>query len=860
MINSPPKWADKFLKWYCNPDLLDEIQGDSYELYERRIKDLGKKKADRKYFWDVILFLRWSNIKKTKDKELNSNNLPMFKNYIKVAFRNLSKNLVTSCINIFGLAIGIGCAITTFIFVDSQTHMDSFHTNAPNIYQVVNHVYNEDAVEMWGRTPLLLGPALKEKFASIDKVSRVDYERVSMRYEKNTFSELITFVDPDFLKMFDFPIKYGNKSALDQKENIVINEKLALKYFGNEDPMGKSISIKYANGTIQTFFVKGVMSKIPFNASFRPKVLIPIANMYDNKKGEKYNWKSLTNAVFISTKPGYNPNNLEMGEFRTIQNEANSKREIEGYEFISLTDLYVRASEMRGSVAMSGAPEARIVLGIIASLLLLLACFNYMNISVASATKRIKEIAMRKVMGSARRNIISQFLLENLVLCGFALVLGIALSYFVFLPGSKIVNPEMEIPFEFSSFYLMIGFLTGLLIIVGLASGAYPALYISKFEPVHIFNGSQKFGSKGLFSKILLTFQLIFAITTVVACFVYADNTLALNDKDWGYSPKGIISIPVNNSSQYQQLKSAALKNSNIKSVAGSYGHIGVFDPSTKLNNTIQAFRMVRYKVGKDYLETSNVRLKAGRFFNQENEKSSIVINEKFAKKMGWDEPLDESVVFDSLRRNVIGVVEDFHYDFFHSELNPVMFVLGSEEDFGYLVMKTDPKNEIQVDQEMRASWQNIAPNDPYRRTFQTDVFDTQLLNNKATTTIFLFIAVIALLLACLGLFGLLSFNLQKRMKEFGVRKVLGANALNIAKLANKEYVWTLLTSFAFGAPAGFMLMNQIVVGMYSDPQPMTWLPIIASIIIILITFAITVSAQIWKATKVNPAEILRSE
>lgn len=860
MNYSPPKWADRFLQWYCNPDLLEEIQGDAYELYIRRVKDYGKKKADRQYAWDIIRFFRWSNIKKDQKKYYHSNNTSMFKNYIKVGFRNLTKHWVTSSINIFGLAIGIGCAITTFIFVDSQTHMDSFHENRNNIYQVINMVNDENKLEMWGDAPLLLGPALKDKYPSIERMARVEYRSGNVRQGKNVFSESIMFVDPDFLQMFDFPIRFGNKSVLNQKESIVINDKIATKYFGDEDPMGKTISIKHSNGQVKSYFVGAVLGHVPFDASFRPQILIPISNFFDFKLQENYSWKYLTDAVFIQTKLGSSPLDYDMEEFKTLQNATDSKWPIEQFEFIALKDLYLRAYEIKGSIAMSGDPSGRLVLGIIAVLLLILACFNYMNISVASATKRIKEIAMRKVMGSARRNIINQFLLENLVLCGFALILGIALSYYVFLPGSKIVNPEMEIPFRFSSLPTMIGFLTALLVVVGLASGAYPALYISKFEPVNIFSGSQKFGNKSLFSKVLLTFQLFFAITTVVACFVYADHAFNVSKTDWGYNPEGVISVRVSDKSEFQKLKSIALKNPSVKSVAGSYGHVGVFDPMTKLDYLNNQFRIVRYKVDAEYFDTNNLRLKEGRFFDQESERNSIVINEKFAKKMGWDNPLNESIVYDSIRRNVVGVVKDFHYDFFYSEIYPVIFLSGKEGNFRYVSIKTDSKNELEVDDYLANAWQNISPNDPYKRKFQTDVFDTSFKNTEATTTIFLFISVVALLLASLGLFGLLSFNLQKRMKEYGVRKVLGANAINIAKLANKEYFWSLFTSFLIGAPLGYGLMNQLITSFSLDSASVSITPIVAAIIIILVTFAITVSSQIWKATRVNPAEILRSE
>jgi len=860
MNTSPPKWADKFLQWYCNPNLLEEIQGDAYELYERRMKEEGKKIADRKYKWDVFRFFRWSNIIRTQNKYQHSNNLPMLKNYIKVGFRNLSKHWVTSGINILGLAIAIGCAITTFIFIDNQLNMDSFHKNKDNIYQVINHVQNGENTEPWGDSPIKLGPVLKEKYPTIDKIARVEYQRASMRYQDNVFNELIMFVDPSYIQMFDFPMRYGDESSLNNKENIVIGNHIADKYFGEENPIGKRISVKYASGKTQSYFIGGVIEKLPHNSSLRPSILIPMTNFFDLKLKDNYGWDYLTDATFISIKSGSSIEDFDMTEFQNLHNEANAKWTIKRFEFISLNELSQRGYEIIGSMTLGGHPAGRLALGVIALFLLLLACFNYMNIAVASATKRLKEIAMRKVMGSTRRNIINQFLMENIILCAFALLIGALLSFFFFLPGFDMMIPVMEFPFEFSSLCTMIGLFAGLLLLIGLASGAYPALYISKFEPVHIFKGNQKFGNKSFFSRTLLVFQLFFAISTVVACFVFTDNAMYMSSRGWGYNPEGIISIPVNNQSEFETLKTEALKNPSIKIAAGSYGHVAVYDPMTTLDYLGKQFTIIRYKTSKNYLNTTGLRLKEGRFFEQENEINSMVVNEKFVQEMGWENPLNETIKYDSIRRNIIGVVEDFHYEFFYTDIHPVIFIAGESKEFNYLTIKTNPADELEVDKYLSTAWSTIAPNDPYNRNFQSDVFDEAYRENRANIYLILTISGIAILLACLGLFGLLSFNLQKRMKEYGVRKVLGASAMHIVKLANKEYSWILIISFVLGAPIGYFFINSLMSQIYADPKPANALPFIIAMIIITLTFAITISTQIWKATKVNPTEILRSE
>lgn len=856
----PPKWADRFLEWYCDPDLLEEIQGDSQELFYRRVDEEGLKTANRKYAWDVIRFFRLSNL---RSKKLKINSLIMFNSYLKIGFRNLTKNWGISFINIFGLALAIGCAITTFIFIDLMLHMDQFHTKKDRIYHLINHVKHESGTELWGANPILIAEELRNNSSAVSSTMRMEYVSANVRHGDKVFAERISYTDPSYLKMFDFKLIQGHRDALSSKQSILISENYAIKYFGDEDPMGKTLSVKLPGDQIQSYVVGGVLEKYPSNASFGFNLVVPISNLFDIKGNENPDWNFLTNAIFIELASDHHPSELDdlLTSYVERHNATSSDWTIAKFEMVPLDEISLRDFEIKSSVSSGGHPAGRMALSVIAGMLLVLACFNYMNIAVASAAKRLKEIAMRKVMGSNRTNIIYQFLTENFILCLMALLLGVALSYFFFLPGFNSLFP-VSIPFSFSSFQSAVTFFGGLLFLIGFASGSYPAFFISKFQPVAILKGNQKLGGKNWFSKILLTLQLILAFMMVVGCFVFTDNAMYMNEKDWGYKANGVFSILVNDNKHLNSLRQAAEANPNIEVYAEAKGHLGRTDWLTHVNVIETKLKTLHYEVTPNYLNTMNLRLVEGKLFDDDATYPSnfAVINQKFAGNLGWDEPLDKKFTHDSTDYFVIGVVENFYTDNFHDEVSPAFFNIGKEEEFKYFVIKTSEDNLFDVDDQMHASWFEFAPNDPYNREFQRFTFDDFYRENKGNVTLIGTISAFAMILACLGLFGLLSFNLQRRMKEFGVRKVLGASRISIIQQANREYMWIMLVAFVIGAPLGTVLINQLLVVIYPDSNVFTALPIILSVLIILVTVATTITGQILHATKVNPTEVLRSE
>jgi len=499
---------------------------------------------------------------------------------------------------------------------------------------------------------------------------------------------------------------------------------------------------------------------------------------------------------------------------------------------------------------------------VIATFLILLACFNYMNVAVASVSTRLKEIGIRKVIGGGKREIIHQFLVENLLLCALSLAAGTALAYFFLVPGFDALYP-VKIAFEFSSMATIVIFFGGLLLLVAMISGSYPAFYVASFNPVLILKGKEKFGSKSLLSKILLGAQFTLSFTTMICCLVMIWSGYYFETIDWGYDHAQNITVPVLTADQYRSLRDKASQNRDILSLAGTQTQIGFSTNNATVREGTTSHNVQHFPIGFDYMETSNLRLKSGRFFDESvasDSIESVVVNESFVKLMGWSDPIGQSFEKDSTKRYVIGVVRNFHYDDFFTEVDPVMFTVVGESHFNYLVVKAEAGSVGAVYDFLQQSWKEAAPDDPWRGFLQDDVFKNFFDSNRANNTVGYFISGVAMLLSCMGLYGLVAYSLTRRLKEFSVRKVYGASLLQIFGLMNRDYLWIVIISFVIGAPLGSYLINLLITQVFPDPIPANSWPYVITGSMMVLTVLLTMSTQISRITSESPSVTLRME
>ncbi|HPW62152.1 MAG TPA: ABC transporter permease, partial [Cyclobacteriaceae bacterium] len=762
--NRPPKWADRFLQWYCRPDLLEEIQGDAYELFYRTAST-NQTKARLQFSWNVIRFFKWSNIKQTKNN-YSSTNGAMFKSYLIAGFRNAIRHRLNSSINILGLSLALGIAITSFIIIDNQFHADFFHENMNRIYQVTSIIEVDKRTEEWSDSPIMLGPSTFQNQDAIETFTRIEFGYANIRHRDDVFNEQLWFVDPAFFDMFSFPITTGNGLVLSQKNQLVLEKEIAKKYFGETDPIGQSLSLKFREHDKQEFFVSAVFER-PTGSTLYPTIILPIANFQDLEPEKADDWAYLVDGTFIMLRSGHSVNELtaQMKMHVATQNTASPQWLINEFRFRPLKGLGLVSNEIVSSVSEGSQREGLISLGVIATFLLILASLNYMNVSIATVATRLKEIGIRKVIGGQKREIIHQFLTENFLMCALAMLVGCLLAYLFFLPGFNSLFPS-NVLFGFSSGNIMFLFFAGLLLFIGLLSGAYPAFYIASFQPIQILQGREKFGQRNLFSRVLLTLQFIFAFMTIVGSFVFIDNSIYLKNKDWGYKHDNLIAVRVEEKSKFLALRDRLTTNQSIIKMAGTDGHIGKSNSRITFLYNEQRIETVDFQVGYNYLETMNLRLKEGRSFDQtiqSDEVESVIINETFAKTLGWSNPIGQAFELDSVKRYVIGVVEDFHYEGFYHVLGPVLFRIANEDDYNFLAIQVRAGHVYETQELVKSTWASIAPDDTYEGFVQDEVFADFNRNTDANVQLLIFISTITVLLASLGLFGLVSFNTTRR-------------------------------------------------------------------------------------------------
>lgn len=791
----------------------------------------------------------------------------MFKNYVTLAYRNLLKNKLASSINIIGLSVAIGCSMVVFTIVENQMVKERFHENAESIYLVGHTIDGNRGPELWGSSPRALGTVMEADFPAIERVVRVIDVGGNLRYEDKVFSETIRFVDPAFLDMFTFALDAGSKATLADRTSIVLSNRLAEKYFGTADPIGQEVVITFNDNAPEVFTVGAVAADFPNNSSFGFSALINLDKLRDLNYTFEDNWSGMARATFIQVNAPDAVAAMEsqMAGYLERQQAARPDRPMTGFFFEPLLTLSDKSQMLRGSIAGGENPAAMIMLGAIGAFLLLLACLNYTNVAVASATRRVKEIGVRKVMGGQRRQLIAQFLSENIALCLLALGLGVVLGVTVFIPGVlNLTGNFVEITFGtlLSKTNLWI-FLVLLLTLTGIGAGLYPAFYISSFAPVSILRGRLKVKGKERFTKVLLTAQFMISFLAIALGVVIWQNDQYQQNRDWGYAYEHVLSVPLDVADQYQPLADRVAQNPNVLQVAGTTHHIGEWASSSIVTLLDDPVRVLRFDLGPDYLETMNIRLKEGRFFDRNlatDQEDALLINETLAQELRWDEPIGKTLDYDNQTYTVVGVLEDFHHSSFFSRIQPSIFRLTDQDAFNYLVVRTRAGSGVQTADAVEAAWRNLYPNSPYNGFFQDSVFDRAFKDNRTVMSLTGSTALIALVLSCMGLFGLVVLMITKKMRDLSIHKVLGASMWQVAQLINKPFVLLLLIAGVLATPISFYLLEMVLDSVYEYRVDVGPIPFIIGLLVIVLTAFITIASQVYKAARANPIDALRTE
>lgn len=860
----PPRWPDRFLEFYCNPDRLEQIQGDAYELFYLNLAERGLGYARFRFFIHVLSFFRWGNIRRTKPSYQTFTQGAMLKNYFKIGWRNLVKQKGTTFISMFGLACAVGCCMVAYLFIAQIWFKGMLQPNKDEIYQLTYTAEGENGLVTYGAVAEPISELIPEELSQVKKHTRVSREFPILIQNNESYRQRSIYVDPAFMDMFFYRMNYGYPGALREPDQVILTKELSEKLFGDMHPIGLELSL-VVNGQEKLYKVGGVLADLKDMDMFNFDLLVNIETHPSSNADLpiKDAWNSEV-WTFVQLEKGTNPSVLNAGlaALKNQQNRINPEMPYQNLEVVAYTDLVYKIGEIENGVRDFLGLEPQILLGAIGLFILILAIFNYINISVLMASRRLKEIGVRKVIGSKRSQLVFQFLSENLMVCFFAILLGCLFAGFIFLPGfNDIASKNLKIDLLNDKYVWM--FLGSMLVFVTFVSGLYPAIYVSSFRPINILKGNQKIGSKSVFTSVLLTFQFILAIISIVAGVAFVQTNYINANRDWGYDSGDKIIVNVPSAEDYLPLKNKLSALASVNEISGSQDYIGSWVQEEELVIDEEKHEIMLLNAEATYPEVMGLQLKEGRMFNPaliSDTQESVIVNQTFLDQLGWEFPVQKKIELDSSSYTVVGVVEDFHTVFFQSEIKPMVIRASQDTTFNYLTLKMSAGTASSSLEAVKKIWHETVPRGLFTGGLQTEVFNQETKDVHGVSTILLFAAILAVVLAALGLFGLVSLNMSSRLKDFCVRKVFGAAMNDLSMKVAKRYLIIWGIASVLGAGLSIVLISTFLNSFFAFHSGVGIVPISLGLLILLLVIAATVSSQIWKIQKANPAAILKSE
>jgi putative ABC transport system permease protein len=789
----------------------------------------------------------------------------MLRNYFILASRNLVANKVASFINIVGLSIAVASAIAVFLILRNFWTLDDFHAKGDRIFMVEYTTETDHETATFGDAPAPIAAALTADFPQVKQAVRIQREGVLTYSKESVIEEMITYADTNFFELFTFPLKYGSTAVLRDPTALVLSSEMAEKYFPNQNPIGQPFTLINGNKETRQFTVQGVAEEFPTNVGFTFDFLTGYHAVHTALKNQ--DWTTHVRGVFIELGHKNDANRLagQMQRYVDRYNASNREHPITSFVFDNLRDPASDAHKVYRRPAEANDPLATLVFSAMALLMMGLSCFNYVNISLGAVTRRLKEIGVRKVLGSTRRQIIAQFMTENLLLCLIALLLGLLITAVFLVPLFNDVM-VMTISLSFAKNGSLWVFLAGILIFTAVASGAYPALYISAFRPIAIFAGKLKFGRKNLLSRGLLVGQFVLAFLAVILGVVITSAGMQWKQLDWGYDPGQTLVLRLTDSTQYTVIKDQLAANPSVLAITGTVDHVGESQAREEIYVGEQKQSIARYNVGADYPQTLGLELAAGKFLAAERTAENaqlVLVNETFVQQQSWEgDAVGQTIRVGQKVFTVAGVVRDFKL-FGSGALRPsVLFAADDPAQYQYLMARFAPGTGPKVAAALDKIWQAKFPTTTAAHFFQKDVFDSFNTAFENVANGFGYVAGLALFIACLGLYGLAAQHFSRRVKEVSVRKVLGASVSNIILLVNREFLFSLTTAGLVANGLAFLGIRLALEQMqeFTGTFQPSILSFLSANVVVFLTATVAVGIQSWKVANVQLAEVLRSE
>ncbi|CAB1063163.1 Acidobacterial duplicated orphan permease (function unknown) [Olavius sp. associated proteobacterium Delta 1] len=790
----------------------------------------------------------------------------MLKNYLIVAVRNILRHKVYSFINLMGLSVGMACCTLLLLWIQDELSYDRFHENAEDIYRVIQNIKFADRSTTWAITQGPLGPSLKKDFPEIINSTRTKpLEFITLNYKDKTFDETILLADGSIFEMFSFPFLKGDpRTALANSHSMVLAEEMAEKYFGGENPIGKTITVKiYELGSYQ-FSVTGVMRKLPRNSSLKPKIIIPF--IFGKELGATVDrWDNSFTNTFVQLQK----NSSYQKVVPKISGYLFDKPTIEKESRLDLQPL--KKIHLYSNYDFDGAHgdiSQVVIFSLVAALILLIACTNYMNLATARAAGRAREVGIRKVFGAVRADIVKQFFGESTLLAFLALLLAIMLVDLLLPVYNHIVNKDLSLTI-FSSFPMNIGMLW-IALFTGIVSGSYPALFISSFKPVRILRGALQSGARdSTLRKTLIVVQFSLTILLIICTAISSNQINYLQDKKLGYDRESMLLVSLRGKvrKRFPNVKNELLKHPNIMNVTVSsslpsrWFHFSNSLWHWEGQHSDEEILFRGLTVGDDFFETFGMQIVDGSSFSNKfptDKTEAVIVNEAAVKVMRMYSPVGRRLTKGNRQYVIVGVVKNYHFRSLHHKIEP-MILLYREDPGGVLAVKLRSDDISKTISFIENLWEKFEPDFPIIYGFIAELLTDWYISEKRIETSFRYFSFLAVFIAGLGLFGLASFITEQRVKEIGIRKTLGASISNIVVLLTKEFTQWVLAANIIAWPLAYLSMNYWLQNFAYRVALTPWPFLFAAALAIVIAL-ITVIYQTVKAALANPVDSLRYE
>ncbi|MCK5368120.1 MAG: ABC transporter permease [Cyclobacteriaceae bacterium] len=767
------------------------------------------------------------------------------------------------------MGIAIACCMSAYLLIAFNIEFDSFFDDSKteNMVSVLTHLEHQNGEHYQNLVaPLVMTPIAADGISGIKRYTRFCNDGGSIGDGENVFSERINFADGNFFEMFDFNLLQGSYQNFKNQKSIFLSDKLAKKLFAEDDPIDKTLILNIRNKEFEVF-VGGVFEKPPLNSSFFMDAVMRMEHyidIYDVGPNEWEEWREASALLELTDINQIESVEEQLNKFVSVRNEAKRDTKTSSYELIPFNEKLYEDEANWSFLVNKIAIFPLLVFMTLAFIILLIACFNLTNTTIALTIKRLKEIGVRKVVGARRDQVVTQFLFEMTFTIFLSIIVGLAMS--------TILVPEfaamwgLEYGLEDLNGINMIFTLLILLFVSALLAGAYPALHNSKFKPVALLKGATRIKGTNPLTRILLVVQFSLSVIVLVGGVIFTMNADFQKQVSFGYDLKKILTVSVQSESEYNKLKSAIQQNSKIEEISVTDHHIGWGSYTNPIKIDTAEFRTHVYEVGSNYFNTMGLKVVGGRGFIEDSKsdaKESALVDESFVAFNKIENPIDTRVIFQDQKYRIVGVVQDHLNGLFkNNDLEEGHFYRAAKPEQYHLLIARVGENDLESTRDyIETKWKELYPHKPFESQSQEEiVFNGAMETNRNLTQIFLFITLLGCLLSASGIYSLANLNIEKRTKEIGIRKVLGATIANIIRLINKEFAIILVLAMIFGGLGGYFLTNILLKEIYATHIEVGFITVALCGLFVFIIGISTTSGTIFRAAVANPATTLRDE